>query len=146
MPARSASASSASSRAIETAASRTNWRWISSRARAARGQVGLERDAAALQRADERRSAGPRRATATSGSAGCTFDASTSCRRRPRGTPRRSRRRAARAVCASMLARSSASVSNSLAARASSSSTGGRIFSCTSRTVTSTVPVLPSPR
>ena len=44
----------------------------------------------------------------------------------------------------SILARRSPSVSNSLAARARSSSSGGSTFSCTSRTVISTVDVVPS--
>ena len=143
MPARSASASRASSRATETAASSTIWRSSSSRAPAARREVGLERDATALERAHEpgeqirgaRADERDRRLHLRC--AHELVDGRHAERRVDLGVELLAQRD-------SMLARSSARVSNSLAARASSSSSSGSIFSCTSRTVISTVELEPS--
>ena len=80
----------------------------------------------------------------TSGPEGSMFDAST----RASAAAARNCVSASSSTCSpmrcSMSARSSASVSNSLAERASSSSTGGRIFSFTSLSAISTVPFWPS--
>ena len=97
-------------------------------------EVGLRRDAAALERADEAGQQLARCAPRRAGRRARRSRPRRARRRRPRGTGVSTSSSSCSRMRSSMSARSSSSVSNSLAARASSSSSGGSTFSLISLT------------
>ena len=141
MPAFSATASSASSRATDCAASARICAVSTLRRLAGDLEVGLRRDAAARERADEAVRAARARASRRAGRPPCTFEAATSASTAAARNAASISSSSARGSAPRCRRAARASVSNSLAERASSSSTSGSTFSLTCLTVTRHVAV-----